>query len=109
MLGLASSEGLGVAVRMLRIDSAMLVNEYLIAVWVNGSETRRTCCLFIRLSRELNALALQMTLNISYITEVVDILRIAIPPRIECEDISFKHTLKETDYGISILQYQPVL
>ena len=87
----------------------MLVNEYLIAVWVNDSQTRRTCCVFLRLSRELNTLLLQMTLNISDITEVIHILCIAIPARIECEDVFFKHALKEADYGVSILQYQPVL
>ena len=82
--------------------SHMLIDEYRVAVGVNGNEAGRACCALVCFLLQLHPLRLQLTLQLADICEGVDLLGVAVPAGIEGEYVLLEHPLKQPDGGISV-------
>jgi len=87
----------------------VLIEQDGVAVRVHGDEARRTRRGLVGLLLQLDPLSHQLSLQLADICELIQPLRIAVPARVEGEDVLFEHPLKQPDHAISVLHDQPVL
>ena len=87
----------------------MLIDQNRVTVRINHHKTGRTVRTFIRFRNQLNAKTFELALQFPNVREIPERLRIAVPSRIEGEDVLFEHALKQPDGGFSIPYNQPVL
>src|SRR5688572_20284971 len=77
--------------------SDVLIKEKLVPVGVHGDEAGGAGRALICFARELNALRLQLTLELANIRERRQLLGILVPARVEGHEVSLEHALKKTD------------
>src|SRR5215510_13655234 len=87
----------------------VLIEEDWISIRVNGEEAGRPRCALVRLLLQLHSLGLQLALQLTDVCESGQLLGVAVPARVEGEDVLLKHSLKQPDYVIAVLHDQPVL
>ena len=78
---------------LLVIRSDVLVEEDWITLGIKSAKLAVRSAL-IGFARQLDTLRLELALQLAHICESVERLCIAIPTRIESEDVLFKHPLK---------------
>jgi hypothetical protein len=84
------------------------VREDGVGVGIDGDETGRPGRVLVRLLHQPHALRLQPTLQPAYIGEGGGLLRVAVPPRVERQDVLLEHPLEQPDEVVAVLQNQPV-
>jgi hypothetical protein len=55
----------------------------------------------VNLTCELHPLCPQAPLYLSHVTEGLKVFRVAVPARVEGEDVAFEHALEQTDNGVA--------
>src|SRR4051812_14336139 len=82
--------------------SDVLIDQDLVSVRVKYDEARRTFRGLVCLFRDRHTHRLQLALELAHVGECTQLPGVAIPTRIEGQNVLFEHTLKESDDGVAI-------
>src|SRR5690554_4650672 len=86
----------------------MLVYQDVIAIGIFHHEARRASRCLVGLSEKLNALHFQFALQLADISELGQLICIAVPTWVEGQDVALEHALEQTDDSVVVLHDQPV-
>lgn len=87
----------------------MLIKQNLMAVLINDHHTGRALAALVSFIDHLHTFGQQAPLDITHVGDIGDGCGIAVPARIECQDILVEHALEKPDHGATVFQVQPVL
>src|SRR5262249_16913150 len=87
----------------------MLIEEDWIPIRVQSHEAGWPRCALVGLLYQLHALGLQLALQFADVRERGQFLGVAVPARVEGQDVLLKHFLKKPYHVIAVLHDQPVL
>src|SRR5215208_543967 len=87
----------------------MLVDENRVSIRIDHDEAGRTCGALVRFAHELHAVRPELALQLAHVGEAREWLGVAVPARVEGQNVLLEHALEEADDVIAALQDQPVL
>ncbi|MET3203747.1 hypothetical protein ABIB17_001519 [Arthrobacter sp. UYEF6] len=87
----------------------MLLHQHRVAVRVHNDKAPRPGCSFNGFGHELRALGLEFPLEVAHISEGIQHFSVLAPARVERQHVLLKHPLEEANYGLAVLEDQPVL
>src|SRR5215212_1415033 len=87
----------------------MLIDEDRVSIRVHSEETGWPGCALVCLLLQLHPFCLQLALQIADVSKRGELLCVAVPARVEGENVLLKHALEKSDRVTTVLQDQPIL
>lgn len=89
--------------------SDVLVEEDGVAVGVDDDEAGRPAAARLRPGLDGDARGLDAAFQLAHVDELLELVRVGVPARVEGQDVALEHALEEADGGLAVAQDEPAV